>query len=109
MCIRSYQRPSGSSRTRATHSAGVEVSRRTSAASCFGLSIRCSVTLLRCTRRSWHLFSSNSIGIAGLTGAEVSAPVQHREHPAEGEQCSERARLIRQPYPFLVLGEECLA
>src|SRR6185437_4364287 len=51
--ICSYQRPSGSRRTLVTHSAGAEVSRRTSAASCRGVSRRCSaVMIVRCTRRS---------------------------------------------------------
>src|SRR5215469_2909871 len=104
--MRSYQRPSGSSRTRATHSAGVAVNRRTSAASCPGLRTSCPVSMLRCTRRSWHEFSINSIGIVELARADVLAPVQHREHPAEGKQRSERTGVIRLPYPLPVLAEE---
>src|SRR5215472_2644355 len=104
--MRSYQRPSGSSRTRATHSAGVAVSRRTSMASCLGLRTLCPVTMLRCTRRSWHEISINSIGIVELARTDVLAPVQHREHPAEGKQRSERTGAIRLPYPLPVLAEE---
>src|SRR5215469_3091883 len=104
--MRSYQRPSGSSRTRATHSAGVAVNRRTSAASCPGLRTSCPVSMLRCTRRSWHEFSINSIGIVELPRTNVLTPVQHGEHPAEGKQRSERTGVIRLPYPLPVLAEE---